>query len=85
MTDASILEAIARLGKVGIFAEPAAATAFAGLEKAVAENMIERDDPGLVLITGSGLKDVSAAEKSVTPAPIIEPSLTVLKRLLENE
>jgi len=85
VTDASILEAIARLGKVGIFAEPAAATAFAGLEKAVAENKIDKDDPVLVLITGSGLKDVSAAEKSVTPAPIIEPSLAALKRLLENE
>jgi threonine synthase len=33
--DEAILTAIAELGKVGIFAEPAASTAYAGLVKAV--------------------------------------------------
>jgi threonine synthase len=82
VTDKAILEAIARLGKEGIFAEPAAATATAGLKKAVADGLINRDDPVLVLNTGSGLKDVKAAEQAVEPAPIIEPTLSALKKII---
>jgi threonine synthase len=81
--DSSILEAIATLGKEGIFAEPAAATATAGLFKAIADGIVNGDDPILVLNTGSGLKDVKAAEQAVKPAPIIEPSLSALKKALD--
>jgi threonine synthase len=80
--DAEILNAIALLGKEGIFAEPAAATATAGLFKAMRDGLLSSDDPVLVLNTGSGLKDVKAAEQAVTPAPIIEPSLSALKKVL---
>jgi len=80
--DEDILKAIASLGAVGIFAEPAGATAYAGLEKAVSENLVDPDDPVLVLNTGSGLKDVKAAMQAVQPAPVIEPSLRALKKYL---
>jgi threonine synthase len=80
--DSEILTAIAELGKVGIFAEPAASTAYAGLVKAVAENLVTADDPVLVLSTGSGLKDVKAAMQAVSDAPIIEPSLEAVKEVL---
>ena len=82
VSDGAILQAIARLGREGIFAEPAAATAYAGLQKAVADGLIVKDDPVLVLSTGSGLKDVEAAEQSVKAAPIIEPSLSALKKAM---
>ncbi|MCD6356228.1 MAG: threonine synthase [Anaerolineaceae bacterium] len=82
VSDLSILAAIARLGREGIFAEPAAATAYAGLQKAVADGLIQKEDPALVLITGSGLKDIKAAERSVQAAPIIEPSLSALKKAM---
>ncbi|MEW6718323.1 MAG: pyridoxal-phosphate dependent enzyme [Chloroflexota bacterium] len=82
VTDAQILEAIVELGKVGVFAEPAAAASFAGLVKAVKEGKIGADDPVLVLSTGSGLKDVKAAIQSVPQAPIIEPTLEAVKGLL---
>ena len=82
VTDKAILEAIARLGREGIFAEPAASTATAGLKKAVADELINGDDPVLVLNTGSGLKDVKAAELAVDPAPIIEPTLAALKKIM---
>ena len=82
VTDKAILEAIARLGREGIFAEPAAATAYAGLQQAAADSLIMSDDPVLVLSTGSGLKDVKAAEQAVRPAPIIEPSLSALKKAM---
>ena len=75
VTDQEILQAIAAMGQVGIFAEPAGATAYAGLVKALAEGVVAPESPILVLNTGSGLKDVQAARQSVGEAPIIKPDL----------
>ncbi|MBM3125643.1 MAG: threonine synthase [Chloroflexi bacterium] len=80
--DSEILKAIAELGQVGVFAEPAGATAYAGLAKAVANGEVKSDDPVLVLNTGSGLKDVKSAMQAVREAPIIEPTLEALKRIV---
>ncbi|MGD0750623.1 MAG: threonine synthase [Anaerolineales bacterium] len=82
VSDDEILQAIAALGPQGIFAEPAGATAYAGLVKAIAQGIVKPDDPVLVLNTGSGLKDVRAAMQAVKPAPVIEPTLEAVKRLL---
>jgi threonine synthase len=82
VSDKEILKAIAELGKEGIFAEPAGATAYAGLVKATASGLVGSEDPILVLNTGSGLKDVRAAMKAVKKAPIIQPTLEAVKRLL---
>ncbi len=81
--DEEILRAIAELGRVGIFAEPAAATAYAGLVKAVEDSIVAPDDPILVLSTGSGLKDVKAAMQALPHAPIIDPTLDAVKKALE--
>ncbi|HBX68768.1 MAG TPA: threonine synthase, partial [Chloroflexi bacterium] len=80
--DGEIIAAIAELGKVGIFAEPAGSTAYAGLVKAVREGLIEPDDPVVVINTGSGLKDVRAAMQAAGEAPIIEPTLEAVKAQL---
>jgi threonine synthase len=82
--DDAIIEAIADLGRVGIFAEPAGAAAYAGLKKAVREEQISADDPVLVLNTGSGLKDIRAAMQAVHDAPVINPSMDSLKEFLEK-
>jgi threonine synthase len=82
VSDKEILKAIAELGKLGIFAEPAGAAAYAGLVKAAGSGLVGGEDPILVLNTGSGLKDVGAAMKAVQSAPIIEPTLEALKKLL---
>jgi threonine synthase len=82
VSDSEILNAISELGKVGIFAEPAGATAYAGLVAAVKQKLVNPDDPILVMNTGSGLKDVKAAMQSVTNAPIIEPTLEAVKKIL---
>jgi threonine synthase len=82
VADEEILRSIAELGRVGVFAEPAGATAYAGLVKAVATGLVGGEDPILVLNTGSGLKDVRAAMQAVQSAPIIEPTLEAVKRLL---
>ncbi len=80
--DEEILLAIAELGKVGIFAEPAGAASYAGLVRAVEQGVVNPDDPILVLNTGSGLKDIKSAMQAVTEAPVIEPTLEALKRVL---
>ena len=82
VSDEEILKAIAELGKSGIFAEPAGAAAYAGMLKAAATGVVGNADPILVLNTGSGLKDVRAAMSAVEPAPIIEPTLEAVKKLL---
>jgi threonine synthase len=82
VSDAEILKAIAELGSVGIFAEPAAATAYAGLVAAKAQGWLDPETPILVMNTGSGLKDVRAAMQAVPSAPIIEPTLEAVKRIL---
>jgi threonine synthase len=84
VTDDEIVKAIAKLGNVGLFAEPAGSTAYAGLEKAVRENIVGHDDDILVMNTGSGMKDIRTAMQAVTAAPIIEPSLKELKKFLKQ-
>jgi threonine synthase len=44
--------------------------------------LFDVSDPVLVMLTGSGLKDVKAAIQAVQPAPIVEPTLEALKKLL---
>ncbi|MDO8753900.1 MAG: threonine synthase [Anaerolineales bacterium] len=82
VSDAEIIQSIVALGRVGIFAEPAGAAAYAGLVHAAKSGLVSSADPILVLNTGSGLKDVRTAVQAVEPAPIIEPTLTALRRIL---
>ncbi len=82
VSDEEILRAIPTLGKAGLFVEPAAAAAFAGLKAALKQGLHHPDEPALVLCTGSGLKDVRAAMQAVEPAPVIEPTLKKLKEAL---
>jgi threonine synthase len=77
VTDAEILEAQATMARTtGIFGEPAAATAAAGLVKL--QQGAQRLDPGarvVVLATGHGLKDVEAPLARVSIPPAIDPVL----------
>lgn len=82
VSDDEIIRSIAELGRMGVFAEPAGATAYAGVVKATASGVVGSDDPILVMNTGSGLKDVRAAMQAVVSAPIIEPTLEAVKKLL---
>ncbi len=82
VSDAEIIAAIGEMGKVGIFTEPAGATAYAGLVKAVHNGQIKPEDPVMVLNTGNGLKDIKAAMMAVPEAPVIEPSMAALKKII---
>ncbi len=81
--DVEILKAISELGKVGIFSEPAGSAAYAGLKAALHSGLVKRDDPILVINTGSGLKDIKAAMQSVGEAPIIQPTLESVRKFLK--
>lgn len=60
VSDNEILNAIILLGKTeGIFAEPAGAASIAGLKKLIEKGKIKNDEKVVVIITGSGLKDIS--------------------------
>src|SRR5262245_30951106 len=84
VSDEEILKAIAELGKVGVFAEPAGAAAYAGLVKGTGSGVVGSEDPILVINTGSGLKDIQTAMNaaSYAAAPIIEPTLNAVKKVL---
>jgi len=82
VSDDEILAAIAELGKMGVFAEPAGAASYAGLVRAATQGLIGSEQPVLVINTGSGLKDVHAAMQAVPAAPVIEPTMEAVKRIL---
>ena len=83
VSDAAILEAMRELGAVeGIFAEPAAATAYAGLVEAVRQARLDPGQRIVVMLTGSGLKDIRAAMQAAGEAVIIEPTLEALRAAL---
>ncbi len=82
VSDDEIIAAIAELGTVGIFAEPAGATSYAGMQKALHSGLVRPDEPVLVINTGSGLKDVRAAMRAVREPLVIEPTLPSLKNAM---
>ncbi len=66
VTDEAILEAVRTLGKEeGVFAEPAAAASLAGLEKALREGIIGKDEHVVLVSTGNGLKDTLSMKASL--------------------
>lgn len=79
VSDREILEALCELPRSsGVFAEPAAAAAFAGFTKLSAAGDLPADETVVLLITGSGLKDIDTALGSVTIPDVIQPSLAAL-------
>lgn len=83
VTDEEILEAIPTIARAtGVFCEPAAAASYAGLVRAVEKGLVSSEDRVVVLLTGSGLKDIRSAMKTVPEPPVIEPSLDAVRRAL---
>ncbi len=83
VSDDAILAAIAEMARsAGVFAEPAAAAALAGLHVALEQDLVGRDERIVLLVTGNGLKDVPAAARSVTrPEPVAPRFEAVAERL----
>ena len=84
VSDEEILKAIPALARgVGVFAEPAGAAAYAGLVKAVAQNLVDPGEWIVVINTGNGLKDIASAMQAVqmvgTEAITVKPTLADLE------
>ena len=72
VSDAEILTAMRNLAHtVGVFAEPAGATAFAGLTKLAETGGCPGQARVVAMITGNGLKDIEGAMKAVTAQPML--------------
>jgi threonine synthase len=85
VSDQEILAAIPTLAQdVGVFAEPAASAAYAGLVKARESGLLGAEERVVVLITGNGLKDVTSARKALPDAYKIEPDLSAVASLLNK-
>ncbi len=83
VTDLEILEAMRYTGRLaGVFAEPAAAAAVAGLHRAVASGLITRRSTAVALITGNGLKDIQSARAAAGNAFDLAPDGAGLKEIL---
>lgn len=83
VTDEQILEAIVALGRdAAVFAEPAAAAAYAGLLQQVGAGEVAETEHVVVLVTGNGLKDVAAAARATAAPPHIEPTVAALEAAL---
>jgi threonine synthase len=85
VSDDAILSAIGEVARgAGVFGEPAAVTAFAGLKAAAKQKLV---DPGwevVVLNTGNGLKDVAAAMKKAGEPKVIPPDPAMLDKLFSK-
>ncbi len=70
--DADILGAIPDIARgAGVFAEPAASCAWAGLKKAARDGLVKPDETVVCMCTGNGLKDVASARKAAgEPTPV---------------
>ena len=82
VTDEEILQASKKLSKnTGLFAEPAAATAFAGFLKYLENGKAEPESKNIVLLTGSGLKDLNAVRQIIS-VPEAVTNLSELQKLI---
>ena len=70
--DADILGAIPEIARgAGVFAEPAASCAWAGLKQAARDGVVKPDETVVCMCTGNGLKDVASARKAAgEPTPV---------------
>ncbi len=76
VSDQRILTAIRELAQsVGVMAEPAGATAYAGLCQMAESGLIGSANSAVVMVTGNGLKDIDGVMKAVDQSPIVVENL----------
>jgi len=83
VNDDAILSASSILAQnTGLFVEPAAAAAFAGLLAYHQSNKLPEGSRNVVLLTGSGLKDLKSVQKLLTLPSPIDPTMEHLQKIL---
>lgn len=85
VSDQEILKASVILASnTGIYAEPAAAAAFAGFLSFLENNRLQNEDNPVVMITGSGLKDIASGSGLLKLPAAIDPDLKSVKKRLKK-
>ncbi len=83
VSDEAILAASSKLSQTyGLFAEPAAAAAYAGYLQWQSEGKFTPNTKNVVLLTGSGLKDTAAIKSILKKPDSIIPDIQHLKTML---
>ncbi|MBV8138747.1 MAG: threonine synthase [Deltaproteobacteria bacterium] len=85
VTDAEILAAYRMLALGGVFAEPASAASVAGLMKFGAAGGIRPGSTCVCTLTGHGLKDPDTALKNLSNTIVVEPDITKVLKILDND
>ncbi|HYK87564.1 MAG TPA: threonine synthase [Acidobacteriota bacterium] len=82
VSDAEIVTAIGRLARdAGVFVEPAAAAAFAGFVRMSKDGRVSSRERVLLMLTGSGLKDITAARALLQEPLRVRPDVSELSKL----
>jgi threonine synthase len=85
VTDEAILQSIPELAQqTGVFAEPAAAATLAGLRQAQLQGAVSPKERVVLLITGSGLKDIRSAMRSVGKALPVENDMRDVRKVISG-
>lgn len=83
VTDEKILQASKLLAEsTGLFAEPAAAAAYAGFMAYHRKGLLADDSENVVLLTGSGLKDTGSVRQMIKMPEAISPDVDNLEKAL---
>jgi threonine synthase len=85
VSDQEIRQASLRLSQsTGIFSEPAAVAAYAGMLKYFGQGLIPAGSKNVVLLTGSGLKDLSAVQSSIHIPEPVEPDIRSVETIIDK-
>ena len=68
----------------GLFVEPAAAASFAGYLKYIENHKIDESSANLLLLTGSGLKDLKSIDKTLKMPVSVYPELDSVQKIIGN-
>lgn len=83
VSDEAILSAIPEMAALtGIFAEPAAAAAWAAVKQMVEDDRVDADERIVCLVSGSGLKDVGSARAAAGEPKVIDPTVEAVRDAL---
>jgi len=86
VSDQEILAAIPQVARgAGVFGEPAGVTSYAGLARAVAQKQVDPNWKIVILITGSGLKDVASVMKVPGQPRVVSPDPRLLDDLFKDD
>jgi threonine synthase len=85
VSDKEILAASLLLSRsAGIFSEPAAVAAYAGMLKYRDLGLFPACSKNVVLLTGSGLKDLSAVQSSIRIPAAVEPDIAAVENFVNT-